>query len=155
MKNVISALLWIPAALVKLILFVVGLVLVPFTSPYHPIWGNEEHPYAPQWFKPDWPFKLRQYWWRAIRNPVNNIRFLFEDIRLGDLEEQKGVPSPDKAVRELGRDSAWRWRRYKYFSEYMYMRRTGYKKYFEFRIGWKIASPVPGLGFTIQLRNGS
>ena len=145
----LSIVLWIPALAVKLLLALVGVVIVPFTKPDNPIYGNNEHPTAPDWYREGQPEWWRDYVWRALRNPVNNIRYLIDEPDVA-----KG-PNPDEVVRN-GTKSASRWLRSGLFSEYWYMRRINWAirgtwyKYFEFRIGWKF-SGVPGFAPTIQL----
>jgi hypothetical protein len=47
------------------------------------IYGNEEDGYWPQWWvdechelHPDWTAYKIMYWWAAIRNSTNNVRFI-------------------------------------------------------------------------------
>lgn len=145
-KGLITIILWIPALAIKLLLALIGLVAVPLTKPSNPIWGNNEHPVPPHWFMPEKKEKLRDYVWRAIRNPVNNVRYLFEQPEPSIVS---GVMDPDDAVRSGTVKSAARWIRSGVYSEYWYLRRKG-DKFFEFRIGWKF-SDVPGFAPTLQL----
>lgn len=134
--------------LVKLALAVIGLVVVPFTHPVkNRVWGNKIEPVSPSWHMEDWPDWWADYVWRAIRNPVNNLRFLFEEP---EVKVFRGVGNPDIEVRIDGFDKATRlipgW-----LPEYWHMRRLKSGTLFEFRVGWKY-SGVPGFTPTIQLR---
>lgn len=43
------------------------------------LWGNDEDGYKPAWYRlitPTWSEWTRMYAWGAIRNPVNNLRFI-------------------------------------------------------------------------------
>lgn len=148
--NILSVIIWGPALGTKLLFIIIGLVAVPVTSNTHPIWGNNEDPEAPKWFKPEWPGWFRQYWWRAIRNPANNLRYLIDEPTEYDFAW--GMVNPDEAVRDQGNERAYRFVRAGLYSEYWYLKRVG-DEYFEFRIGWKF-SGVPGFAPTFQLRKG-
>jgi len=162
MMNLLSILLWLPALAVKLALAAIGLVVVPFTHPYkNPLYGNREHPRPPSWFMPEYErgplggfdMRLRDYVWRAIRNPVNNLRYFFEEPSW-QFAYCYGDINPDHAVRSLEFDAAWRFMRDGLYSEFWYLRYSErFDRYFEFRIGWKF-SGVPGFAPTIQLRFG-
>lgn len=51
-----------------------------FTAPrWLWLWGNLEDGYDPQWYReanPEWGAFKRMYIWAAIRNSVNNLRFI-------------------------------------------------------------------------------
>ena len=147
--NLLSVILWIPAITLKIMLAIIGLVVVPFTKPDNVIYGNNEHPTPPKWFRPEWSEWARDYWWRAIRNPVNNLRYFMDEPPIDELH---GVQNCDVAVRTDGQTSAWRFVRGGKYSEFWYVKRVG-DEFFEFRIGWKF-SGVPGFGPTIQFRLG-
>lgn len=183
LANLLSILLWLPALAVKLALAAIGLVVVPFTHPFkNPIYGNREHPVPPLWFVPwptrmidlhlpekEWVWELRDrledYIWRAIRNPVNNLRYYFEEPEPDYVAAESNSsyargallqPSfnPDWVVRQTADSWAWRFVRSGLFSEFWYLRYSErFDRYFEFRIGWKF-SGVPGFAPTIQLRFG-
>jgi len=148
--TILSILLWAPAIAIKILLALLGLVVVPFTDSDNPIYGNNEHPTPPKWYRPGQPEWWRDYVWRAIRNPVNNLRYYFDEP---EPEVIKGHPNPDNAVRKEGRKSAHRFTRASLYSEYWYLRKTG-DRFLEFRVGWKF-SGVPGFAPTIQLRYGT
>lgn len=150
-KNLVSIALWIPALLFRLVLIVVGLFVVPFTDPEtHPIYGNREDPVPRSWFMPGKPEWLRDYCWRALRNPTNNLRYMIEEP---EVDAWYGDPDPDAATRKYDRKSAWRFSRAKLFSEFWYQRKCRDGEFFEFRFGWKFSN-VPGFGMTYQLRKG-
>lgn len=148
MSLIIPILYFAAVALLKLVLAIIGLVAVPFTHPFlNPIWGNREDPEAPAWYRPGQPNKKRDYYWRALRNPVNNMRYWFVQPPL-----MKAYLNPDVVVRAGVRPAWSRYIRTGRYFEYWYLRE--YRgKYFEFRIGWKF-SGVPGFGPTLQLRYG-
>lgn len=147
MKNILSVMLWVPALAAKFLLAAVGLVVVPFTdSKTNTVYGNREDPFPPHWYRPGQPERWRDYAWRALRNPVNNLRYLIREPVWLDV----ATDNPDTVVRTMKRISHYRWTRSDLFSEFWYLRRVGFNKYFEFRIGWKF-SGVPGFAPTFQL----
>lgn len=148
MKAALGWLLLIPLLAIRFLLALIGLVVVPFTDRLtNPIYGNREDPCPRIWFRPDDPFWLRDYMWRAIRNPTNNLRYLFE----APPYDYKGTYNCDHAVRQDGELSAWRLVHEGIYVEYWYLRRLKDGGLFEFRVGWKF-SGVPGFAPTIQLR---
>lgn len=149
--NVLSVLLWIPAWLVRLAFILVGLVVVPFTNRETSIWGNYEDPEPPHWFKPYSSEFVRDYLWRAIRNPANNLRFLIKQPAFFDSTAGRDNPHYDIYTTGLHLTS-WRWTRSGLFSEFWYMKEVG-EKVIEVRLGWKF-SPVPGFMITAQVRYG-
>lgn len=96
----------------------------------------------------------RRFQYMAFRNPVNNHRFIFKDRTVyktsGDPEAfDHGGRSLEKAGIRLS--AGWRWS-----GPFAGYKRTWLNKtpgkYSEFYTGWKLGSPVPGLGFTLQTR---
>ena len=155
MKLAVAVLVWIVAIAIRLVLVIVGLVAVPFTHPEdNPIYGNREDPVPPQWFMTGKRATLRDYVWRAIRNPTNNLRYLLDEPP-PEKWITRGSPNPELDVRNGDRLKAYRYSRSGVFFEYWYVWFTDNDKrpYAEFRIGWK-RSPVPGFGLTVQLRWG-
>lgn len=146
----VCVLLWVPAFLIRLVLILLGFVMVPITSRRHFIWGNNEHPHAPDWHMPGKPDWWRDYVWRAWRNPANNVRFWFTEP---EDKNVSGFAEPEVAVRNSGFRSAYRWAWCFPFAEYWRIWATKKGEIAEFRIGWKF-SGVPGFGFTTQLRRG-
>jgi hypothetical protein len=151
--NPLALPLWVGLALAKLALAIVGVVAVPFTAPTHPLWGNKTDPVPPKWYRPGQPEWLRDYVWRAWRNPVNNLRYLIDEP---DWAHITGDINPDLSVREFEFKVAWRYLTSEsgLFFEYWYLRRCDDGEFFEFRIGWKFGV-TPGFGPTLQLRKGA
>ena len=148
--DLISIPLWIAPAVVKGLVFLVGVVVVPFTKPDHPIFGNNEDPVPRAWYRPGQPEWFRDYMWRAWRNGGgNNLRFLFTEP---EIDSWYGILNLEPQVRSGVVKSGYRFARAKLYSEYWYMRKIG-NEFFEFRLGWKF-SGVPGFFFTAQLRKG-
>jgi len=152
---VLAVLFWIPSLGFKFLLALIGLVVVPLTHPEtNFIWGNREDPEPPSGYhtgKPQW---LRDYLWRAIRNPANNLRFRTNEPMPHRV--LSGFTNPDTMVRHKGLDSASRFARRGIFAEYWRVWRTKDpdRPIGEFRIGWKF-SPVPGFAPTLQWRKGA
>jgi hypothetical protein len=149
----LAILFWVPTFIVRGILFACGLIVVPFTDAANPVWGNYEDPVPPPWFWPRRGDRFRDYGWRALRNPVNNVRYLFEQPKHLDLW---GDPNPEETVRTAKARSASRWIVAGVFGEFWYVWRTKNpeRPIGELRIGWKF-SPVPGFGPTLQFRRGA
>lgn len=167
-KYYAAALLWPPVIALKIALILVGLLLVLIgvlwaRHDYQRwprilwLWGNDEDGLGPAWwFKradnvPRW---AAEWWWLAIRNPVNNSRFLFDDS--GGYHERTNWaidrPMEPNSMAIEGRQSAFRWRRRGWQSGYRRVWLKGDSKYSEIWLGWKIGSKVPGLGFALQVR---
>ena len=131
------------------------------------LWHNAEGS-APAWFYrkaldasgpmfwwPDW-------WWYAIRNPVNNMRFIFEDREANSItnwdvvafaQDRPKISMEAEKMIEAGQKVAYRWMWSGLFAGYRRVwLNAGNETYNEIWIGWKLGSDVPGLGFTLQLR---
>lgn len=161
--KILYALSWIPAALIKLALAIIGLPIVWIAikwrgvdSDFWPkvfwLWANDEDPRPPGWYGGS------AWEWFAIRNPVNNMRFLFDDEgKFGfesdwfykTLDETPMEPEYMLKVRQL---SAYRWTWRRWMAGYRYVWIGKNDRYSEIWLGWKVGSGVPGLGFTVQLR---
>lgn len=157
---------WLALAPVGLVFL--GLVLVPVALAFDTwpkllwLWGNDEEQ-PPLWFMkkgrpcPTW-------WWYAIRNPVNNLRFVFADLApvMTGNWVQDSMEARD--LIKAGRIMAYRWAWRGPFAGY---RRVWLKDaenwslsrdhpvpthYSEIWFGWKVGSTVPGMGFTTQVR---
>lgn len=181
MKNLLAVLLLIPAAAVKLAGILAGLVLVPlgiatqymsldgWDRKHWPevlwLWGNAEDGVNPQWWQdrhPSWPHWWQAFVWLAIRNPFNNSRYLFKDVKPAELDVLKSNwvdvhlgPMEPMNMAAVGVNRAWYFVRHGWKCGYrvVWFKEQGAGgKYNEFWIGWKLASGVPGLGFTMQLR---
>jgi hypothetical protein len=144
---------WLPVIVIKLSLALIGLILVPVGLALRRwprvlwLWGNREHPVSPL-------AGVSNYRWLAIRNPVNNSRFIFKDREptiLGNWSDARG-PMEAAQIIEAGYGVAWRWSYSGPFAGYRRVWINSSGKYSEFWIGWKVGSAVPGMGFTLQLR---
>ena len=169
--KVLYVLSWVPMVLIMLTLTLLGLVAVPLalgiSGGRHKdwpdmfwIWGNDESKGTPdwwlnnaanKWFTRYWP----RFWWYAIRNPVNNHRFIFEDRSpkvSGSFPKEFGssMEAHELMAHNYRRAERWSWRGP--FASYRRVWLEDDDHYSEFWIGWKIGSPVPGMGFTVQWR---
>ena len=158
----VSMTMW--TALTPIGLIFLGLVAVPFGIKYNwPrylwLWGNDEEGCPEWWLKQaasGEEGKLAQrfpcWWWYAIRNPVNNHRFIFRDR--ADVKEETNfegrLEAPD--LLEAGQQMGYRWAWAGPFAGYRRVWLAGQDKYSEIWFGWKVGSEVPGLGFTFQVR---
>ena len=169
-------LLWIPFLIIYPVLIVAGLIVVPLAlltqhltldEPDYKhwpsafwLWGNDEENVPEWWFvraNQEWHIKpWPRFWWYAIRNPVNNARFLFNDTTPDQLHVetnwQDGWSMEAPQMLRIGQGMAYRWVRHGWKAGYRRVWLNGADKYSEFWIGWKLGSPVPGLGFTFQYR---
>lgn len=165
--NIIAVLLIIPAAIIKLLLVLLGLIMVPVAlmfnkwPPFAWLWGNDEDG-VPDWWLARAKDKhivartFPRWWWYAIRNPVNNLRFLFDDVTPDKLHirtnwNAEGWAMEAPQMQEVGQHTAWRFVRHGWKAGYrrVWLDRDTYS---EIWFGWKLASPVPGLGFAMQVR---
>ena len=122
------------------------------------IWDNKEEGC------PDWWLKMAasgeegkiakmfpRWWWFAIRNPANGIRYIFKD-RPAKVE---GWQEDSMEVEDLINAKVSRATRWKYAGPFAGWRKvviTDYNKYSEYWFGWKVDSKIPGMGFTMQIR---
>ncbi len=161
---------WIPPALLFFFLYLLGWVIVPFMLRWSSGGNNRD---IPRWFPygndeegcPNWWFadaetgeegKLAKWfprwWWFAQRNPVNNHRYWFKD-REATVEGWQARSFEARDLIVSGDQSASRWSYNGAFAGYRHVRlNKNKKKYSEFWFGWKVGSPIEGLGFTAQLR---
>jgi len=166
-QKILHVVSWIIPLTIKFVLAVIGLLTVWIALQFDTwprllwIWGNDEG-IPKEWAN-------RQWHWLAIRNPVNNMRYLLKDHdarRLikysdGSATTGKGNLEPKFLVAaKVVWASRWSWwgpfagyRRVWLGPEYVDLGDgVRFKTYSEIWIGWKIGSGVPGLGFTFQLR---
>lgn len=163
---------WVPVAIVKLLLALLGLLTVPLglvlcEGDYKNwpdifwLWGNDEDGLGPEWWemrakRKNWPLFFARFWWLAIRNPVNNFRFLFKDRPFNECGISTNwmteAPMEGKQLLEAGQPMAYLWIWSGLFAGYRRVWLHGVDKYSEIWFGWKLASGVPGLGFTTQVR---
>lgn len=173
--KVLYILSWIPISLIKISLAVLGLLAVPLAlhacaykhnMPHRDvwpdilwIWGNQEEG-PPRWWQIDasgsknplvrW---FPNFWWYAIRNPVNNMRYIFDD-REGNLKTNwyEDIPMEAHQMLAVGQQMAFQWVWNGPFAGYRRVWLNGQDRYSEIWFGWKVGSGVPGLGFTTQVR---
>jgi len=166
-QKYLYAISWITPALIKLVLAVVGLLTVWIALQFDTwprvlwIWGNDEG--IPK------TWAGRQWHWLAIRNPVNNLRYLLTDhaaqiaTTFDDGTEAIGkfnIEPTNLINNDIKSAARWTWwgpfagyRRVWLGPEYVDLGDgVRFKTYSEIWIGWKIGSGVPGLGFTAQFR---
>jgi hypothetical protein len=149
---------WFASALMFLFLIVLGFFfVVPLALKLKvnmaelPLWGNREEPVPPHGFLlKNRPFPV--WWWFAIRNPVNNFRYMITEPKEVKSFYGKYDFSEDDPMEQAG----WRWR-YRHSMFLDSFRCTwgparGSEGKREFYIGWKIASSTPGVGFAFSPR---
>lgn len=177
--KVIYALSWVPALMIKASLALVGLLMVPFVLKFREgrfdrlwwIWGNDAYLHdptseqdkdgPPQWWLEDaektggLPAKFPAFWWYAIRNPVGNMRFIFENrsanLSTNWIHDIFGLIEADDLVK-AGKNMAFVWRYAGPFASYRRVWLNGSDKYSEIWIGWKVGTDTAGMGFTAQVR---
>lgn len=122
--------------------------------------------------------KIPVWWWYAVRNPVNNMRYIFKDVEKfnvrmtvlsgtgADVTDQHFNPA-FKGREEVAKtwpfieaghlvkwgaekSIEWRWSGWKDGFRYVALTKPGL--YSEYVIGFKLGWGVPGLGFTLQRR---
>jgi hypothetical protein len=121
-----------------------------------PLYGNKEEGY-PEWFdryvQNFWYKKLfPRWWWYSIRNPLNNMRFLFDDDKEFKIEgwQEQSMEAHNLII--AGVTSATRWSYRGGMAGWRRVWLNGDDKYSEVWFGWKVGSTVPGLGFATQVR---
>ena len=165
-KKFLYILSWIPVILLHIPLLLLGLIMVPIGLFYSwPklcwLWYNDEEGCPDWWFdtakmKGGFIGMFPRFWWYAVRNPVNNFRFIFKDRKAnisGNWTEGR-MEAQDLIDRRMKVAYQWKWSGP--FAGYrrVWLRYYGMSAvtYSEFWIGWKIGSTVPGMGFTLQYR---
>ena len=178
MKTYIKALhilSWIPLIAIKLALALLGLFTVPLALQFSEgkyeqwpdifwVWGNDESKGVPQWFL-DKGRPFPNWWWYAVRNPVNNMRFVFKDRNASFFTNwQPDLPMEAQQMIDAGQITAYRWSYNGPFAGYRRVWLNDAKDwnftsikappthYSEIWFGWKVGSGVPGMGFTTQVR---
>lgn len=154
---------WIAVIVLMIPLMIIGgLVIIPLALLFNadmknlPLYGNREEGY-PEWFEhylEDHAIKriFPRWWWFTVRNPLNNMRFLFSDA---DEFETDGWSEKSMEAHDLlnyGVAVATRWNYRGAFAGYRRVWINSSDTYSEIWIGWKVGSVVPGLGFATQLR---
>jgi hypothetical protein len=169
MKKILHILSWIPLLAIKIGLVLLGLMTIPIALRFGEdskswpkifwIWGNDEEEC------PDWWIDIKStthwwisiwpcWWWYAIRNPVNNFRYVFKDREVKEMETNWDPDIPMEAgnMMQEGQQMAYKWSFSGPFAGYRKVWLNGLDRYSEIWFGWKIGSDVPGLGFTSQIR---
>jgi hypothetical protein len=175
----LPCLLWVPFMVLKAVLILAGLIIVPIAlltqrmglhqdgadHEHWPdlfwLWGNDEEQ-CPDWWLDraangkenkvaGW---FPRFWWYAIKNPANNMRFLFKDVE--GFQEDSNWPSnwtmEAPVMLRNGQAMAYRYRWSGWKSGYRRVWLHGDEKYTELYVGWKLGNAVPGLGITMQYR---
>jgi len=162
LRKLLYIISWIPVMVIHIILILLGLIIVPIAIKLRwPkvfwLWYNNEEGY------PLWAVNrgISEFNWFAIRNPVNNFRFIFSDRKAaisGNWTEDR-MEAQDLIDRNMRR--AYRWSYNGLFAGYRKVWITARPshmplgvpgEYSELWIGWKVGSTVPGMGFTLQYR---
>lgn len=143
-----AILVWVAAGLLNVVLIVIGVFADPFVRDHanHPIWGNRPTGLAPTWYRTGQPDWWRDYAWRALRNPANNVQYWLNCPRV----DTEGMTDPDHNIYELG-IPGHRFILDRVYFEFWYARPVG-KLYFECRMGWKYGTnqePSPTWQFRI------
>jgi hypothetical protein len=163
-KILFFILTWIPVALAKAAAAIVGLVVVPFGIALDwPkllwLWGNDEDGCPAWWLEvarnKHWLIRhFPRWWWFAVRNPVNNSRFILDDTGPRHIVTNWRTTEAMEAAELLAVNQRvarrWVWRGM--LAGYRRVWLNGNGRYSELWIGWKLGSAVPGLGFAMQLR---
>lgn len=186
-------LLWIPVVIYGLATLVNGFVIVLWLTltnqivtreslfwpgrqitAWKPKWawvyGNEEDGVeGAAWWqaaKAKWPKWLRTYWWSAIRNPVNNDRFVYplgiiiDPAKIKSWGNVTDSPQDDEA-REQTLRFRWCYTVQGPFSGFWARVPVWKQRYFNIRCGWKLLPKdargvpdydyrKPGCGFGLQ-----
>lgn len=149
-----------------------GRKVTAFKSPLFWLWGNEEDGVlGPEWYAaahPKWGPKFRGWMWSAIRNPVNNDRFIapigvrIDPTRVRSVGNCKASPQDDEAAEGVMR-FRWSYTVQGAYSGLWVRYPLNNGKYINFRIGWKLLPKdkegvpdydyrKPGCGFGLQLQ---
>ncbi len=159
------------------VLWLLGLIIVPILiktgNRKKTIWGNKHEPFIPGNFfeaniVPSWPTWLLPFWWLHLRNPLQNLRYLFKANKKAHLIGSKEMypngqwrfrfqgrvlglytffwivwdPKPKALIRKIGR----------------IFKRDFSDRYFEFNLGFTPPNFVPNkpqpVDFSAELRWG-
>lgn len=161
---------WIPVAIIKIALALLGLFVIPIALQFEKwpklfwLWDNQEG--VPEWWKNNsqnkWYTRYwHRWWWYAVRNPVNNAQFIFDDPGEVNVRTNWSIAKNMEAPQmiETSQRVAYMWRWSGPFASYRRVWITKWPtmsesegKYSEIWFGWKVGSNVPGMGFTMQVR---
>ena len=147
-----SCVLWIPVAILKIVLALIGLFVVPICLRL----GEPTH----LWQKgavPDWWLTMSQnrnviaqrfprFWWWAIRNPVSGFGSLISPR--GTYRQWGSITEPHQT------DLKWQWRfrLSGLLSSFRCVWKYSKTRYGELYLGWKLGST--NWNFAMQLRRG-
>jgi len=127
------------------------------------LWGNDEEG-CPAWWgeqalaKGGFIKRFPRWWWYVVRNPVNNLRYVFDDREANYSGNWATQEMEAHSLLGASILSAYRWAFNGAFAGYRSvwinpeLNKAGNITYSEFWIGWKPGSTVPGMGFTMQYR---
>lgn len=176
LKKLLYILSWIPMLVIRIGLMILGLVAVPIALMFDEaklwhwpkllwLWGNDEEGCPMWWYqiariKGGFIARFPRFWWYAVRNPVNNFRFIFKDREAHILGNWHTASMEAHDLIDAGVRVAYRWAYNGPFAGYRrvwitILPEAGFEsvgEYSEFWIGWKVGSKVPGMGFTLQYR---
>ena len=138
MKILLSILLWVPVAAIKIILVVAGVVIVPMTI--------DRRDGLPDLYRTG---KDRPYtaWEAVFRNPVGGFGWLI-DHPLDPYTTYGSVEEPTVA----GPRFQWRFNIFDYFSSLRLVWKYSDAHYGELYIGWKLGSAPPEFDFALSPR---
>ena len=132
-KILLSILLLLPVAVVKVLLVILGLVLVPVTPASTGLYRAGSG-------------RPNTYWERAIRNPVGGFGWLLRHPNSWKVFGSVSEPTPD------GPRFQWRFRIAGILCSLRLVWRYSREKYGEMYLGWKIDSAPPEFDFALSLR---
>ncbi len=164
-RAILYVLSWIPVGIINLALLLIGIPLIAVLAIWPMskwprwtwIWQNEEDQGEPGWYAKRFPELspwFRRWRYTAFRNPVNNHRYLFtepESYKTSGDPEAFNMDGKDLERLGIRSSSGWRWSGFFAGYKRTWLNKTP-GKYSEFYVCWKVGSPVPGLGFTLQNR---
>lgn len=180
LKKLLYILSWLPVGALNLVLLLVGIPIVAYFARWPMrrwpswtwLWQNDgdakdvslgaaggDHD-IPRWYLKKYgpngegwsAYKLR-FVYMALRNPVNNHRFIFDDVLFWKTAgDESAFDTEGSDLVRQGLTSVSGWRYAGLIAGYRRIWLTGPDTYSEFYIGWKVGSQVPGLGFTLQIR---
>lgn len=167
--NQVPGLIPLGLVMVPLALKLYGANSAAWKSILH-IWGNDDLPPPAWWLKQTdrgdhgkFVKRFPNFWWFAVRNPVNNSHWWFSDRPANYSGSWASKQMEPADIVKTGARKATRWAYNGIFAGYKVVRITLWPvvdgrgvvhagKYSEFWIGWKVGSDVPGMGFAMQWR---
>ena len=92
-----------------------------------------------------------RWWWFAVRNPANGVRWLFKD-REAKFEGWESKNMEPQDLVDAGVKEATRWAYNGMFAGWKKVKIESENTYSEYWFGWKVGSDVDGMGWTAQVR---